>query len=284
MTIVDLVIVSQNLQYGALKDSAGRPDDRWGDLREAILEAGPDVVLLQEAVGWRDFGSAQVARAERELKMRLHIASSGSGGHTVVGHRPDIPWTSHDDRYSRRTLHGFCQVLLDIGLDKPLSATSAHLDPYSADAAAQEAQLILSRSYRYGGIGLIGGDINHLPADPDTDPEPDWETVMPYNRSSRTIPSAPGEPVVGNRVVGKTFRQGALTDVAAYLARLGDGSGRCAPTGHGDIRVDQFHITPALVPALAEYDRLDKSGSDHHGIRMVLDTDLIDVSAGFEPI
>ncbi|RFS81453.1 hypothetical protein D0T12_31375 [Actinomadura spongiicola] len=54
-------------------------------------------------------------------------------------------------------------VVADPEVRVPLTAISAHLNPYSVLAAAPEAQLLAARLYRYGGMGVIGSDINHIP-------------------------------------------------------------------------------------------------------------------------
>jgi hypothetical protein len=105
--------------------------------------------------------------------------------------------------------------------------------------------------------------------------------VQPFNRMSRCRRrKSLDEPWQGDPVVGETFRDGEFTDAADYLAdQRGDASLR-EPTGkHGLVRVDQAHVTPALRPAILDYRRVDPgSGSDHDGIEVVLDLDLIDRS------
>jgi endonuclease/exonuclease/phosphatase family metal-dependent hydrolase len=179
--------------------------------------------------------------------------------------------------------HGYCaprfRVLgLERELPQPLVAISTHLTPYSAQTAAQEAQLLCARAYRYGGIAVVSGDINHVPLG---DLEPDWTLVQPYNRTSRCLPRiSADDPWLGNRIVGQVFRDGEFTDVAAYFAdQLQDPSLR-RPTGKaGLLRVDQAHVTPALVPALREYRRVDPGErSDHYGIAFALDLDAADTT------
>jgi endonuclease/exonuclease/phosphatase family metal-dependent hydrolase len=149
-------------------------------------------------------------------------------------------------------------------------AISAHLIPYSAAAAAQEAQILCARAYRHGGIAMIAGDINHCTAD---DPEIDWTQVQPYNRSSRCVRrTSPNDPWLSDRIVGHVFRDGQFSDVAAHLSeRRQDPALRAATGKSGGLRVDQAHVTAALVPAIEDYSLAKSDFSDHHGIRITLD-------------
>jgi hypothetical protein len=123
----------------------------------------------------------------------------------------------------------------------PPVAISTHLTPYCAEVAAQEAKLLIARAYRYGGIALVGGDINHMPLG---DPVPDWSRVQPYNRASRCLRrESPTAPWRGNRIVGETFRDGEFTDVGGYIADLRQDPSLRKPTGKaGLLRVDQTPV------------------------------------------
>lgn len=122
----------------------------------------------------------------------------------------------------------------------------------------------------------ILGDINHCPL---SDPEPPWERIPPYNRSSRTLPGPDGTPRA-NTIVGEVLRAGGMTDVAAYLAEARGDASLLRPTGAGLVRVDQVHVTPALLPAVADYWLVDTQGaSDHWGMTVILDRTQVDTSA-----
>lgn len=270
-------VMSVNVQRGGVRRDDGSHDDRWPGLVGVITAQSPDLVLLQEVGGWQEDLAAQHARAEADLGMRVHLTPSvNSAGGTAIAHGPLLCWTAIETRYAARTLHGFTHLALDIGQRRPLVVISAHLTPYSAQTAAQELQLIIGRAYRYGGIGLIGGDMNHIPLG---DPEPDWTRVHPYNRSSRTHP-APDDTPTGNRIVSATAHQADLTDVAAHLADTHHNPLLRAPTGHhGGIRVDWFLATPAVLPAISTYRRVPTHPhSDHDAIVVELDETRIDLS------
>lgn len=210
-----LTVMSQNVQYGADREG------RWDGIVKNIRDISPQIVLLQEV----DFlNTPEAARAaEEHLGMRLAVAPSRNLN-TAVAWNPDcLELIGVETKLNQDFHHGYCAprfMPLDLKreLPAPLVVISAHLTPYSADAAALEAQMLCARAYRYGGIGMVAGDINHMPLG---DPEIDWTLVQPYNRTSRCHRrKTPDEPWAGNRVVGETFRDGEFTDVAAYLADL----------------------------------------------------------------
>ncbi|GAA1468229.1 hypothetical protein NE857_22330 [Nocardiopsis exhalans] len=60
--------------------------------------------------------------------------------------------------------------------------------------------------------------------------------------------------------------------------RTGDTS-LLGATGRGRCRVDQFWITPPLVPALTDYEHHAHPYSDHHLILTRLDPTLVDLNA-----
>lgn len=278
-----LTVMSINVKHGAVKTSDGRAEDRWPGIVDIIQGVNPDILLLQEASFWTENLCRQWARAERDLRMRIHIGPSSTGAHTAIGHRPEIPWSTHEERYARHTMHGFTHISFDLGLEWPLVVIAAHLSPYSAQVAAQEMQLIAARAYRYGGVAVIGGDMNHPPLG---DPDPDWQAVRPYNRSARTVPTDPGEPLRGNTIVGQIAHRADLTDIAAHKADTLDDQSLRAPTGHhGLIRVDWMLTTPAVLPAVEDYQRIDtRPHTDHDATAITLDTNRIDVTQAREAV
>ncbi|MGW2998707.1 endonuclease/exonuclease/phosphatase family protein [Streptomyces sp. NPDC001155] len=267
--------MSQNVQIGAIHDG------RWEDQVDAIRDVNPDVLLLQE-VGWLADPDQREAAREK-LDMNVVVAPSRQMNTAVAWRSNALEWVGTDTRYSDTDLHhGYCSLQLrPLGLTKewpyPLVAISTHLTPYSAELAGQEAQLVTARAYRFGGVGLVGGDINHMPLG---DEEPDWSLVPPYNRSSRCHRrKSPTDPWIGNRLVGEVFRDGDMTDVAAHLADSRPDPSLRALTGKGgQIRTDQFHVTPALVPAIVDYWRVN-TNADHYGTVATFDLDRAELSA-----
>jgi endonuclease/exonuclease/phosphatase family metal-dependent hydrolase len=140
-----ITVMSQNAQYGA------RAQGRWPRLAE-VLRAIRPTILLQEVDESADPG--QASKAAAELGMRLELTPSRNlptavawdGGvleELAGGWRP---------KYSRELQHGYCGPRFRVpGLDEPLAVISTHLTPYSAQGAAIEAQMLISRAYRHDG-------------------------------------------------------------------------------------------------------------------------------------
>ncbi len=275
-----MTIAAQNMSHNGLYTPDGDPDPgRWDGLMEAIDHHRPDVLLLQEVGRWTENNRTPIARAEQALGMRMvGIVTTPAGGGTALMINPDtVGWEQWEDRYAGQLHHGFGVAVLRLpGLDAPLAAISAHLTPYSATAAAQEAQILVARAYRYGGIGIIGGDINHFPFDDHAVPDP--HTIPPYNRAARWIRDESGS-YRPDRAVAQVLASGGLADVAPLVAqRTGDAS-LLEATGRGRCRVDQFWVTPPLVPAITDYGRHRHAFSDHSLITMRWDTARVDLDA-----
>lgn len=196
-----VTIAAQNMSHNGLYTPNGDPDPgRWDGLMDTISHHRPDVLLLQEVGRWTENNRTPIARAEQALGMRMvGIVTTPAGGGTALMLNPDtVGWEQWEDRYASRLHHGFGVAVLRLpGLDTPLAAISAHLTPYSATAAAQEAQILVARAYRYGGIGIIGGDINHFPLDDHAIPDPHTipPTTGPRDGSAmRAAPTGQTEP------------------------------------------------------------------------------------------
>ena len=269
-----LTVMSQNIQYGA------RAEGRLEGLYETVEAVGPDLLMLQECTDLAD----EQARAEftDRTGMLIELAPSRNLPVAVAWNPARLTQDDVETRYWHELHHGYCSVHFTLPsraepLPVPLVAISAHLTPYSANQAADEAALLAARLYRAGGIGMLAGDINHPTFD---DPEPDWTRVPPYNRASRCVRRTGDEPWRSNRVVGQSLRDADLTDVAAHLADLRQDPGLRAATGKaGLIRVDQVHVTLALRPAIRDYRMVESSFSDHHGLLATFDLDAIDRDA-----
>lgn len=276
-----LTIMAQNLQYGGRANSQGRPDNRWPRLAEIIRAVRPDILLCQEAQRW-GADPRLPAQAEAELGLRACVAPAPYEANTAVMFNPDILRCAQwETKYAPKVTHGFGVAVFDLiadpGVKAPLAVSSAHLTPYGAAAAEQEALLIAARVHRYGGMGVIGGDVNYYPPG---DPEPDWESVPPYNRAARCLRrTSPDKPWRGNPQVGHALYDEDLVDVAALLAARQDGSREelLAPTGHrGGLRTDQFWITKNMIGAVDSYRRVPTGrASDHDAVVTVLETEAL---------
>ncbi|MEU4118940.1 endonuclease/exonuclease/phosphatase family protein [Kitasatospora sp. NPDC028055] len=276
-----VTIAVQNLKRGGLFDADGGREDRWPQLAKRITAVDPDLTLLQEAEGWADAGHRQLVRAEHDLGMDGLLAPSRSGRGTALLYRREtlgrrIAWNT--DYTDTETHHGFGVAGFDVGLPAPLAVASVHLTPYSADKALAEADFAASRAYRHGPYCILGGDINYAPP---AGPDPAWDRMRPYNRGARTILTDPAlrqqnAPVPDRRVAWKLSANG-LIDTAWHLYQQTADDTLLRRTGNDD-RIDQLWVSAPLAPAVVSYTLLDTpdDASDHHGLAVVLDTDLID--------
>ena len=287
-----LTIVVQNLGHGGLRDADGNPQDRWPLLAERINTAADrvDVVLLSEVVGWDHYGHKQLARAMDDLGLdALPLAPSRSGYGTAVLYRPEVlgRWKRWNTDFSQETLHGFGVAAFEIEpLPALLSFVPIHLTPNDPDAALGEAGVAATRGYKYGPFVLLAGDGNYPPA-ADSSPTPNYSEMRPYNIGSRTLmdwskwDGSGMPPMLGpDRRVSRKFVHNGYVDVAQHLYNKTRDERLLAPTSTDD-RIDIAWVSRPLVPALVSYRRLPTptGASDHDGLVIVMDTDLINVSS-----
>lgn len=267
---MELTVVVQNLGQGGLRNGAGDPEDRWPQLVERIRSVGePDLVLVQEAVDWDKYGHRQLGRAMRDLDMdALPIPPSGTGYPPALLYRRETlgRWQYWNTDYTRETLHGFGVAVFDVGLPAPLAIVSAHLNPFVADKARDEAKLIATRALRYGPYGIVAGDMNYPPADP-AHPVPDYAAMRPYNRSARTrLPSEVDGQLVPERRVTETLAYTGFVDAAWELYEQRGEKELLRKTGSDD-RIDQLWVSAPLRETIVDYAVLDtpEGASDHDG-------------------
>lgn len=273
---MELKIVVQNLGHGGLRNGSGDPDHRWPLLVERILSAGaPDLVLLQEAADWDKYGHRQLGQAMKDLDMdALPIPPSSSGYPPVLLYRRETVgrWTHWNTDFAQETLHGFGVAVFDVGLPAPLAVVSTHMNPFVADKARDEAKLVATRALRYGPYGIVGGDLNYPPANPDS-PSPDYAAMLPYNRSARTrLPSEVDGQLVPDRRVTETLAYTGFVDAAAKLYEERGDKELLRKTGTDD-RIDQLWVSAPLRDSIVDYRLLEtpQGASDHHGLVVRLD-------------
>ncbi|MGI5292837.1 hypothetical protein ACQEVF_57335 [Nonomuraea polychroma] len=296
-------VFSQNVKFGALSDG------RWEEQAGVIRDSGASVVLLQELDTITNPAHRQRIRDDLGMELTYSLAVTPEGhkpakGHTAAAWDPMI-WEllKVDVDYSAKLHHSYCGVhlrrrghpvmrwskLAGREVEAAWVFISVHLTPHSAEVAMQEAQLLISRVGRDGGLGGLAGDVNHFPelvrdieGAPD-ELDPDFSQMRSYNRASRCLTRDKAtDPWVANEVVGKKLRDGDLVDVARHFAIIRRDPSYLGLTGrHGLVRVDQAHVTRALVPALTSYVRCD-TASDHYGIMFGFDPDEIDKSELFD--
>jgi hypothetical protein len=273
--------MSQNLQFGGLRDGEGEPENRWPQLHERITSVKDiDLLLLQETWGWDKYGQKQLAQACNELNLEaLPLPPSSNGNGPALLYRQETlgRWQRWNDDYSSKTFTGFGVAAFEIGLPSLLSVSSVHTTPLSSDLALQEMGLITTRAYRYGPFAIIGGDCNYAPAH---GPDPDYSTMRPYNVAARTLLSDPAnsERTPDRRQAWK-LEQAGFVDVAWHMYQKTKDEKYLARTASDD-RIDQFWVSQPLAPAIVDYQVIDepKDASDHKGIAFQLDTELIDTA------
>lgn len=262
-------VMSLNLLMGA------EDPDRWSGLAALVRAEAPQILALQEASGWDDhYDRSRLEEAEEALGMSGEVAFSHTGFNTAVMiDQSSVEWVEWRTKYEHVTFHGHSEAVVRVaGFPHPLVVISAHLTPWSTDAAAQEAQILLGRANKENDWGILAGDVNHVPLG---DPEPPWEEISATDRAARTIAS---DPVLrANRAVGQVLARGDLVDVAAHLADIRNDPSLRAPTGHdGQLRGDQIWVTKRLAPAVIDYRRIstrvdDVELSDHDAVVATLD-------------
>jgi hypothetical protein len=135
-------------------------------------------------------------------------------------------------------------------------------------------------AHRGGGLGVIGGGINHLPVG---DREPDWDRIPAYRRMALCrVPAREDERLVGDDSVGRRLAVGGFADVAARIAdrRVTDHPELRGPTVSlpGGIRGDQIHVTSALASTIETCKRLEADVGAHCGIAVDLDLAKVDIN------
>jgi endonuclease/exonuclease/phosphatase family metal-dependent hydrolase len=150
-----ITLMTQNIQFGAVAEG------RWDGLVDTIRAVGPDLLLLQECDELADPDHRE--DAERALGMRVAVAPSNNLPTAVAWNLDLLDMIEVETKYYNTLHHGYCAPRFDVlGLGVPLVAISTHLTPYSAQAAAQEAQLVGTRAYRHGGAGSKATAIKYV--------------------------------------------------------------------------------------------------------------------------
>ncbi|SDT74515.1 endonuclease/exonuclease/phosphatase family protein [Actinoplanes derwentensis] len=270
-------VAVQNLQHGAVKDESGHRRDRWPLLAERLRRVRPDVLILNEARDWNRGGREPLGRAQRDLGMiAAPIPPSANDLPTIVLYRPDTMgfWVHCNDALSLSTAHGFVTVSFAVDHElPPITFAGCHLSPYSSGQATAEIELIATRAYRYGPLAVVAGDLNFPPED---GPDPLYDVMLPFNLASRTIvgPDGTRRP---NRQVAHALRARGYHDTAWERHQRTGYDRYLRRTSHDD-RIDRIHVSTPLAQAVTRYELLDQpeGASDHHGVTITMDTDLID--------
>ncbi|CRK56904.1 hypothetical protein [Alloactinosynnema sp. L-07] len=279
-----LTVFAQNLKRGGLDETATGYGDRWPKLLDRFDRASRpiDLLLLSEAWRWDEHNHKRVARAMHDLGLTAMPLTPGrSGNGTLILYRVETMgrWVGWDTGHVNENLHGLGVAFFDLGMPGgPLAVASAHFDPYRYYGPADEANIMATRATMRTSNALIVGDINFPPAD---GVEPDYRAMRPYNAASRTELVDPGAGIEPTpyRGVAWTLMRNGFTDVAAEMAKRTGDKSYLAHTARMD-RVDQAWATKPVTSAVRDCTRHPDpdDASDHDGIEVTIDTDLIDTS------
>lgn len=269
---VDLSICLQNLQHGS-------DQRRWRLLAERLGNAEPDVLLLNEALGWTDNDEELLKRAEADLGLTAlrPLPSARSGHHVAILYRPDKLGEPRDYNtdFSDQFEHGVCVGVWALpGLPRPLSVTVTHLSPFSNADAFAEAEKTRWTALRHDKTdepyAIIGADWNAAPL---CGPAPELSRMYTRDRVTRFRDRACAEP---NTDIAEYFDRAGFDDAGEVLYHLFDDERHLARTGRSD-RIDRFLLTKALRPAVTGGGPLTvpAAAADHDGVSLVIDTALV---------
>ena len=275
-------VVAQNLDYGALRDGDGNPEDRWPQLAARINAVRPDILLLNEVVGWDAHQHKQLGRAMNDLDLdAVPLPPSTSGYRSAILYRAATlgRWQRAGGDDAKKTTHGFVIASFEVGLPMPLTVAAAHLDPETGDKAIVEAKAVATRAYRFGPFAVLGGDMNFAPED---GPLPDFSEMRPYNVAARTLLEDPADIDAQRRPDRRSawmLRKCGYLDVAWELFQA-TGDEQLLQRTASDDRLDRIHVAQAFGKAISNYQRLDwpAGASPHDGVAVDIDTDAADRS------
>lgn len=277
---MELSVHLQNVQHGAV-DKSG---DRWLLLAERLSHAQPDVVLINEALGWVDNGEYLLKRAESDLGMTAlrPLPPARSGHHVVIMYRPDTLGTPQDYNidFAGQFEHGVAVAAWDVELPRPLAVCTTHLSPFSPAEALIEAQKARWTALRYADrkqddhyYSIIGADFN---APPLFKSVADVKRMNLLDRAARFTDAACTSPSTD---IAQAFADVGFLDTAEILYEQDNDERHLARTGRSD-RIDRILVTGRLRRAVVRGGRLDApaGAADHDGLSVVIDTALIDTS------
>jgi hypothetical protein len=156
-----LMVMASRFPYGT---PLGRLDDDWEGLTKLVGAERPDLVLLQGCSGWKRCEWA-LPQVRSDLGMTVLVAPSGCDLPTVLCYRPErLSLVTWDVAHGDRTFHGFgIGVFADERSGRQFVATSADLNPWSAELAEREASLIGDLTGAGEVPAIVAAHFNHRP-------------------------------------------------------------------------------------------------------------------------
>lgn len=265
--------MTQNILFGG--------EGRFKALCEVLSAARPDVLVLQECLGWEDSQrlhelarALQIPEDERHLFLS-HSNARASGNRFHLALLSRIPLRStrvHADGVAHSIFEARFAGAAKQSAERVLFGT--HLVAANEDARLAEAEVLLSLvapSLSRGAEVIVAGDLNALsPGDPypeDLDERFARLGIVKYGRPARF------------GVMRRLFEAG-LVDA---LARRAEGAPwvtavrgrRDGGIDNGErvnTRTDYVLLSPSLVPRLRGCGVVDvRDASDHHGVYADLD-------------
>jgi exodeoxyribonuclease-3 len=266
-------VMTQNILFGG--------EGRFAALCEVLAAARPDVLVLQECLGWED--SVRL----RELARALHIPeeerhvflshsnarASGKRYHLALLSR--IPLRSirvHTEGMAHSVFEARFAGAAEPGAERVLFGT--HLVAANEDARLAETEVLLSHvapSLARGAEVILAGDLNALsPGDPypgDLDERFARLGIVKYGWPARFD------------VMQRLFAAGFVdalerrADGAPWVTAVRGRRDGGVDTGERvDTRTDYVLLSPALAPRLRGCGVVDvRDASDHHGVYADLD-------------
>lgn len=170
----------QVMTYNTLFGGFDGEDNRRFDLQaHIILEADPDILLVQEWKGFLADGQRRRFSAERRLGRRALVAQApNTGQNTAILVKPEVEIIRFEED-SAHFHHAAAIAQLRVpGHSEPITVASVHLCPNSPEVRLREAAYLAALADERAHV-LIGGDFNSVSPH---DPEPPLAELPPRFR------------------------------------------------------------------------------------------------------
>lgn len=236
-------------------------EERMDGIREVVVRARPDVVVLQECVGWIEDGGARLAAIASAMGAHERGVVQGASNERPSGLRYHVCVASRVP-IARHAVHtdGFAHCAVEATLEDGLVVVGTHLISGSEEQRLAEAsrlhQLVPPDAVRSGRF-VLAGDLNslvrHDPYPPDLDAR--------FQRAGITKYGSPPRFEVMDRLLGAGWADPLQGNPRWVTAVRGPEHARV------DTRTDYVLVSPALAPRVAAAEVIDVgSTSDHHAV------------------
>lgn len=256
-------VMSYNTLSGGLDDTDVR---RYYAQMELIRAVDPDILLMQEARGFLEAGSARLFETEYRLCRRGLVARAPTTGqHTAIFLKRGIEPLSFEadaEHFHHATAIARLQVP---EYEKPVTAICVHLCPYGAAVRLREASYLFNYAAADEFV-ILGGDFNSVsPADP----EPEGLTYLPACFRARYVDTS-GH---ADRRTLASLLQAGFVDVAVHLQQAATATVPTTAFTASEFvpfRCDYLLTTPSLIRRASRFEVLRSPttdwASDHYPI------------------